>query len=74
MRAIPEPSNKNQHSAFTAATKTIIGGQAWYPDSGASNHVADNANNLHSKHDYDGKEGSVIGNGEKLLIKHIGKA
>ena len=43
----------------------------WYPDSGASNHVTANANNLVEHTPYYGNE-QVRGNGMRLSIKHIG--
>ncbi|KAF7833293.1 Retrovirus-related Pol polyprotein from transposon TNT 1-94 [Senna tora] len=45
---------------------------AWYPDSGATNHVTANAQNLMTSADYSGQEQLHVGNGAGLNIQHIG--
>ena len=42
-----------------------------YPDSGASNHVTANANNMVEHTPYYGNEQVRVGNGIRLSIKHI---
>ena len=42
-----------------------------YPDSGASNHVTANANNMVEHTPYYGNEQVRVGNGMRLSIKHI---
>ena len=44
----------------------------WYVDSGATNHVTANLQNLNLHQDYKGKGKLTIGNGSKLQISHIG--
>ena len=44
----------------------------WYDDSGASNHVIGDFNNLNQRVEYHGKETLNIGNGDQLDITHIG--
>ena len=45
---------------------------SWFLDSGATNHVSAELNNLSSRSDYKGKEKLVVGNDSELNIKHIG--
>lgn len=44
-------------------TPEVIVNTSWYPDSGASNHVTADAENLMEKADYYGTERVHIGNG-----------
>lgn len=48
--------------------------QGWYTDSGASNHVTSEYNNIVNPTDYGGKEKVVVGNDNKLAISHIGNS
>uniref|UniRef100_A0A803PEH4 Integrase catalytic domain-containing protein n=1 Tax=Cannabis sativa TaxID=3483 RepID=A0A803PEH4_CANSA len=61
----------NNHSAFVA-TPEVLEFDAWFADSGASNHITSDPANLTQKQDYNGKESVVVGNGSKLRITHIG--
>lgn len=45
---------------------------AWYLDSGATNHITPDADNLSSKVDYKGKSKVLVGNGNSMPIFHIG--
>ena len=54
------------------ATPENICDTNWYPDSGASNHVTTNANNLVEHTPYYGNEQVRVGNGMGISIKHIG--
>lgn len=56
---------------FLASTDNIAD-QAWYIDSGASNHVTNDTSNMQHKREYHGKETMTDRNGEKLNICHIG--
>lgn len=47
---------------------------AWYPDSGASNHITSNYNNLSSPSEYNGSEHIQLANGSGINISHIGHA
>ncbi|KAF7838902.1 Retrovirus-related Pol polyprotein from transposon TNT 1-94 [Senna tora] len=49
--------------ALLATPETLIDPD-WYPDSGASNHLTNNANNIQQKQPYDGGETVRIGNGK----------
>nr|KYP60410.1 hypothetical protein KK1_022815 [Cajanus cajan] len=44
----------------------------WYPDSGASNHLTNDISNLITKQEYQGKQHALVGDGNSLLISHIG--
>ena len=46
----------------------------WYLDSGATHYLTNNMENLHFKEDYKGTDQLIIGNGQGLLISHIGHA
>ena len=48
--------------------------EAWCMDSGATNHVTADAQNLLTKADYKGKDKLTVGNGSKLTISHIGSS
>ncbi|KAL6314958.1 hypothetical protein AAG906_029179 [Vitis piasezkii] len=63
----------NQHTTFIASPATI-NDQAWYIDSGVTNHITTNLNTLSQKTKYKGNEKLVVGNGQLLPISHIGKS
>uniref|UniRef100_A0A803PHM7 Retrovirus-related Pol polyprotein from transposon TNT 1-94-like beta-barrel domain-containing protein n=1 Tax=Cannabis sativa TaxID=3483 RepID=A0A803PHM7_CANSA len=66
-------SNKpGQNAAAFVATPEMLQDDAWYADSGASNHVTSEAANLNQKNKYNGKDSLIVGDGNKLSIKHIG--
>lgn len=44
----------------------------WYLDSGASNHVTPDCNNLMHNNEYNGQEHIHMGNGKGLDVKHVG--
>ena len=46
----------------------------WYLDNGATNHVTNALGNININSEYQGNEKLAVGNGEKLLISHIGKS
>lgn len=43
-------------------------------DSGATNHITTDLNNLSLQHDYKGKENIIVGNGQSLSISHTGSS
>ena len=47
---------------------------AWYMDSGATDHVASDPNQLTISRNYDGNDQLQVGNGESLNISHVGFA
>lgn len=47
---------------------------AWYPDSGATNHVTFDLNNLNLGSEYQGSERIQMGNGAGLKISHLGSS
>ena len=46
--------------------------KGWYLDSGATNHVTNDFNNISCGTDYHGNQKIHMGNGKSLYIKHIG--
>ncbi|KAF7814697.1 Retrovirus-related Pol polyprotein from transposon TNT 1-94 [Senna tora] len=66
----PAPSTME---AMVATPETLFDA-AWYPDSGASNHLTNDSTNLQHKHPYDGTEKVYVGNGQGMSISHIGEA
>ncbi len=67
-------SSNQSPQAFVASTSSTVD-PAWYPDTGANNHIiADYGNlNLHAE-DYTGQDQVRIGNGQGLHIHHIGSS
>ena len=66
-------SQNSNATAFIASPETV-NCPSWYVDSGATNHITADLNNLHVKDDYKGKGKIVVGNGHSLLISHIGSS
>ncbi|KAL5805533.1 hypothetical protein ACOSQ4_028266 [Xanthoceras sorbifolium] len=63
----------NVHQATTFyATPEVVCDPAWYTDSGATNHVTSNLNNLHLPTKYKGNDRLAVGNGQQLQISHTG--
>lgn len=63
-------SNQNE-----AATIDHIQDDSWYPDSGATNHITHNLDNLNlGCKEYKGNKSVSMGNGKKINISHIGNA
>ena len=62
----------NYSSMAMVATPETSLDSCWYPDSGATNHVTSNAENLMHKAPFSGSEQVHIGNGKGLKISHIG--
>ena len=69
-------TNTSQHSnhtgntsAFVASPKTI-GDSSCYVDSGATNHITADLNNLSLQNDFKGKDKITVGNGHTLSISH----
>ncbi|TXG55646.1 hypothetical protein EZV62_020902 [Acer yangbiense] len=64
-------SNANSPSVFVATPETVDD-TTWYADSGATNHVTNDAGNLDLKSNYRGDESLMVGNGKQLDISHVG--
>ena len=60
------------HSSTLFTTLEVFNDNSWYPDSGFSNHVTLNANNLQHNTEFTGQEKVHIGDGSSLLISRIG--
>ncbi|KAL5763324.1 hypothetical protein ACOSP7_019588 [Xanthoceras sorbifolium] len=54
------------------ATPYSVNDQAWYVDSGATNHVTADMNNLSLKFEYRGNHKLIVGDGNILVISNIG--
>ena len=46
----------------------------WYPDSSATHHLTADVANLPTLSDYHGPDQVHVGNGDTLLIKHVGSS
>ena len=69
---VPQPNKRReQRGAYVAVAEGQSSG-AWYLDSGATNHMTNSLGNLSINSEYQGKNKLAVGNGEKLLISHIG--
>ena len=47
---------------------------SWYPDSGATNHVSNDLNNLNISSEYTGGKALMLGNGDTVSIANIGES
>ncbi|KAL5735772.1 hypothetical protein ACOSP7_030228 [Xanthoceras sorbifolium] len=65
------PAYNQPTSAFYATPETVAN-QSWYVDSGATNHIITDMNNLSMRSEYRGKEKLIVGDGNQLTISHIG--
>ncbi|KAJ8762229.1 hypothetical protein K2173_007385 [Erythroxylum novogranatense] len=61
----------SHNSAYIASPETVED-QAWYADSGATNHITSQLGNLTITSPYSGNDFLFVGNGAKLVITHIG--
>ncbi|GAA0151098.1 hypothetical protein LIER_09890 [Lithospermum erythrorhizon] len=68
-----QPSN-NESSPKNAliATPSTIQDSSWYVDSGATNHITADLQNMSLYNDYSGSDKITVGNGESILIHHTG--
>ncbi|KAL5818483.1 hypothetical protein ACOSQ4_022325 [Xanthoceras sorbifolium] len=53
------------------ATPDSVNDQAWYMDSGVTNHVTVDMNNLSLKSEYRGNHKLIVGDGNRLIISNI---
>nr|KYP53212.1 Retrovirus-related Pol polyprotein from transposon TNT 1-94 [Cajanus cajan] len=66
------PGNQQQMQAMIAGSQNMVYDDQWYPDSGATNHLTSDLNNLGSKTDYTGQDKIHMGNGQAIGINHTG--
>ncbi|KAL5540169.1 hypothetical protein UlMin_007250 [Ulmus minor] len=59
------------HEALIATARNTATDKNWYPDSGATNHVTNDIQNLSYGTNYNGTQKIHMGNGKGLSIKHI---
>lgn len=57
---------------FAAQQQPSFSNPAWFVNSGATNHITSNLNNLSLHSPYHGGDKVTIGNGKQLLITHVG--
>ena len=69
--SVPYSHFSNTLEAYFASPETL-NESSWFVDSGATNHIISNHNNLSFHSQYPGTEKVAVGNGKKLSIKHIG--
>ncbi|KAL9451396.1 hypothetical protein AB3S75_013041 [Citrus x aurantiifolia] len=69
---VPQPTRRREQRGAYVATAEGQSSGAWYLDSGATNHVTNTLGNISINSEYQGKNKLAVGNGEKLLISHIG--
>lgn len=60
-------------NSFIARPETVIDPN-WYVDSGATNHVTPDYQNIQQPIDYGGNECVTVGNGSNLFVSHIGSS
>ena len=68
-------SSPNSDQAQSYISESTLGDdspQSWVLDTGATNHITPDVNNLASKGDYKGKAKVIVGNGNSMNISHIG--
>lgn len=73
----PQPRSSSAYpspSTFIANTAPSTSAASWYPDSGASYHVTNDANNLQQVTPFEGHEQIYIGNGQGLVINSAGSS
>lgn len=65
-------SNDSPKSLVSESTYNDHSSASWFLDSGATNHMTNDANQMRDKVDYKGKAQVMVGNGKTLPITHIG--
>ncbi|KAL5758821.1 hypothetical protein ACOSP7_021432 [Xanthoceras sorbifolium] len=65
-------SYPQQHMTAMIAAPSTVADPNWYVDSGATNHITPDFNNLSINSEYKGTNRLAVGNGQKLPISHIG--
>lgn len=65
-------SEVGNSSSPSIATPQTLTDQTWYVDSGATNHMTADTNNLLMKSNYQGGSQVQVGNGQAVPITHIG--
>ncbi|KAH9680638.1 retrovirus-related pol polyprotein from transposon RE1 [Citrus sinensis] len=77
------PDNSGQYNASTSSSlppsnpnvsPELVEDPSWYFDSGATNHITNDLGKLLHSQAYTGEEKLFVGNGNALVINHIGSA
>ena len=66
------PPHASSASQALVATPATVYDPLWYPDSGASNHLAPDSSIYSFKHPYEGSNKVQVGNGSGMNIMHMG--
>lgn len=79
MGSVPGASNSEgtktgQNASAFIETPEMLENDAWFADTGASNHVTSGMNNLQQRTKYAGKDFLSVGNGNRLKIEHVGSS
>ena len=64
-------NNPRSSTSDTFVAQSSFSDLSWFVDSGATNHITSNLNNLSLHTPYNGGDKVAIGNGKKLLITHV---
>ncbi|KAL5831806.1 hypothetical protein ACOSQ4_017160 [Xanthoceras sorbifolium] len=64
---------QNPGMAALIASSSTVADPSWYVDSGATNHITPDFNNLSFSNEYKGAERLAVGNGHTLPISHVGQ-
>ncbi|KAL5778583.1 hypothetical protein ACOSQ2_009320 [Xanthoceras sorbifolium] len=70
--AFQPQGNYTQTSAYVAAPAGGTNDSSWFVDSGATNHITSDLNNLSLKSEYKGNDRLAVGNGQLLPISNVG--
>ncbi|KAF7808518.1 Retrovirus-related Pol polyprotein from transposon TNT 1-94 [Senna tora] len=73
VKCVGNGSSSSPMEALLATSETVTD-DAWFADSGATNHLTNDLSNLQVKQPYDGGEQVHIANGSGLAITHIGNS
>ena len=73
------PVSSYQSEAFTFSEAYVANlegssDEGWYLDSGATHHITNNMGNMHVREEFRGADQLTIGNGQGVIITHIGDA
>uniref|UniRef100_A0A803QE35 GAG-pre-integrase domain-containing protein n=1 Tax=Cannabis sativa TaxID=3483 RepID=A0A803QE35_CANSA len=64
--------SSNRDPRAFVATPEVVHHEGWYADSGASNHLTSDQENMNNRSTYSGKDKLTVGDGNQLNITYIG--
>jgi len=68
------PLSQDPNEPSILGNPSTLPDSTWFPDSGATHHMTNNASNFTKKQQYNGSEMVQLGNGSGMPIHHIGSA